>query len=89
MGIDKKKFIIFFVLCLLLTLLIDGCTQKPKPKWVNTSSMPGHAFDKQKNTGKKNVRPRNSSIVYLGSDENEKKSNFGPRDVSFEFNYLK
>lgn len=88
-SVKLKTFVVVSVLLVLVSLIAVGCRHKPtKATWVNTNSMPGRTFSKyiKHEPGKKNP-----TIVYLGSDSNSSSStsNFGPRDVSFEFQELK
>lgn len=82
-----KALVIVFVLFLFTSLVTVGCAQKPKTGWVNTDSLPGQTFSKH---SRNDTKQNNSTIVYLGSDKHsQSSSNFGPRDVSFDFNDLK
>lgn len=87
MSFSKIKVVcIVFVLVLLAGFISVGCKQKPKDTWVNTSSMPGQTFAKHGNTA---AQQNTSTIVYLGSDSKSRNVNFGPRDMSFEFENLR
>lgn len=84
MSFSKVKiFAVVFALFLLTGLVTVGCKQKTKNEWVNTNSMPGQTFSKNR---KNSVQPSDSTIVYLGSDSGSSGSNFGP---SFKFEDLK
>lgn len=87
-SVKLKSFAVVLMLLMFTGLFTAGCGQKPKATgWVNTQSMPGHTFNKNKpdNSTKRN----NSAVIYLGSGETKSGSNFGPGDVSFEFRDLK
>lgn len=81
-----KTFAIVFALFLLAGFVTVGCKQKTTNAMVNTNSMPGQTFAKH---GNQNVQQNNSTIVYLGSDSRSRSANFGPKDMSFEFENLK
>ncbi len=79
MNSSKAKVIIIVVAVLLFVGFVSvGCKQKSRNSWVNTDSMPGNTFVKHN-------KKSQSQIVYLGAEERKHESNFGPRDVSFEF----
>lgn len=81
---SKKKAIIFvFALLIVTGFIAAGCKQKPrKSSWVNTDSLPGHTFSSHK-------EKQSSAIVYLGSEGENTGVEFGPKDVSFDFNTLR
>jgi hypothetical protein len=79
-----KIVVVVFVLLLLTGFVVAGCKQKAKSSWVNTNSMPGQTFVKHDN----NV-PNSPAVVYLGDDKSKQNVNFGPQDMSFDFENLK
>jgi len=85
-----KTLVIVAVLFLSVGLITVGCKKKSAAAWVNTASMPGNTFSQHSNSAKNRS---SSNVVYLGSDNdsssNSSGSNFGPRDVNFEFKNLK
>lgn len=85
-----KALVIVFTLFLLTGLVSVGCKQKPKNAWVNTSSLPGQTFANHSMSDSKQANP---GIVYLGSNSSgsssQSNSNFGPREVNFDFQNLK
>lgn len=83
---SKAKTLVVVTALLITTGLIAvGCKAKEQsPEWVNSKSMPGSTF-KQKSKTKRS----NSSVIYLGSNKSNYNVNFGPKDVSFDFNDLK
>lgn len=81
-----KVLIVFFALFLFTGVVAVGCKQKSEDSWVNTNSMPGHAFNGSVNTG--SSKHVNSTVIYLGSDRRASHVDFGPRDVSFNFRDL-
>lgn len=85
----KVKTIVFVsALFLLVGFIAVGCKQKPKEtSWVNTKSLPGNTFADHSNTSA--AKHSNSRVVYLGSNSSSSDSNFGPRDVSFDFQVLR
>lgn len=88
MGLTKvKAIVIVFALFLFTGIITVGCKQKSENSWVNTSSMPGRAFNGYTKTN--NAKNSNSTILYLGSDKNAPNVNFGPKDVSFNFRDLR
>ncbi len=81
-----KLSVILIALILSISIVTVGCGKKKHAEWVNTASMPGHAFDSNGNlSGSKN---NVSGTVYLG-DPNTPDVQFGPRDVSFSFRDLR
>lgn len=83
---------IVFALLLVTSMFAVGCSQQQKGQggWVNTNSMPGHTFTQYRKYVKSDAKQSNSTIVYLGSkDDESNNANFGPRDVNFEFRNLK
>lgn len=84
----KVKALVFvFALLLFVGIFTVGCRRKPEVAWVNTKSMPGNTFSQYtNNSSSKNTH---SGVIYLGGDSNSSNSNFGPRDVSFEFRDLR
>lgn len=86
-----KALVIVFTLFLLTGLVSVGCKQKQKNAWVNTSSLPGQTFANHNMSDSKQANP---GIVYLGSSSSQSSSsqsssNFGPREVNFDFQNLK
>lgn len=82
-----KVLIVFFALFLFTSVVAAGCKQKSENSWVNTNSMPGHTFNGSINTNSsKHVK---STVIYLGSDGHTSNTDFGPRDVSFNFRDLR
>jgi len=77
-----KAICIVSALLLFTGIVSSGCGQKPKSAWVNTNSMPGNTFVQHHQS-------TNSTIVYLGSSSHPSNTNFGPKNVSFEFQTLK
>lgn len=82
-----KTLVIVAALLMITSLMTVGCQAKGKKGWVNTASLPGHAYSKYTNQG--NAKRNTSTVIYLGSDDNASEVDFGPRDVSFEFKSLK
>lgn len=81
-----KTLVVMSVLFLLIGLVSSGCGSKQETAWVNTKSMPGQTFTQHS----ANQTPAPSTIVYLGQDKTPQRGpNFGPRDVSFDFEDLK
>lgn len=78
-----KSLVVVFVL-FLLGLITVGCGSQ-KNGWVNTNSLPGQTFT-QNSSAQKQTR---TTIVCLGPDRTQEDSNFGPRDVDFNFENLK
>lgn len=76
-----KSLVIVFALFLIAGVITVGCKQKTENNWVNTNSLPGHAFNKS-------AAKHSSTIVYLGDDD-APNVNFGPKDISFKFKDLK
>lgn len=86
MSFSKVKVVcIVFALILFAGFVSVGCKQKNKDTWVNTSSMPGQTFAKHGSSAAQN----NSTIVYLGNDRGPRGVNFGPKNMSFEFEDLR
>lgn len=90
MNVSKvKALFVVFALLLVTGVVTVGCNRDTKTTWVNTGSLPGQTFRKP------NTQQGNSRIVYLGSNSTSSgsgsgsRSDFGPRDVSFEFNNLR
>lgn len=81
-----KALVIVLALFLFTGVVTVGCKQKSQDSWVNTNSMPGHAFSKY--AGKSGAK-HNATVVYLGADKDSPNVNFGPRDVSFNFRDLR
>lgn len=83
-----KALTIVFVLLMAAGFLTVGCGKKPeKQGWVNTASMPGHAFS---NYTANNTKKSYPGIVYIGNETSSSPNiKFGPRDVSFEMRNLK
>lgn len=81
-----KMSIILIALILSISVITVGCGNKKQAEWVNTASLPGHAFDSNGNLS--NSKNNFSSTVYLG-DPNAPNVQFGPRDVSFNFRDLR
>ncbi len=81
-----KALAVVFVLLVLTGTVTVGCSQKAKYAWVNTSSLPGTAYQQYL---PKNTKNNSSTVVYLGSDKDSPNVNFGPRDVNFDFRTLK
>lgn len=81
-----KALVYLFAVVLFVGIATVGCKSKPKSDWVNTASMPGHAFDKNY-SDLSNAKNARSSMVYLG-DPNAPNVQFGPKDVSFNFRDL-
>lgn len=79
-----KLSVILIALVLLISVATVGCGKKKQGDWVNTASMPGHAFD---NVDLQNAKNNVSGTVYLG-DPNTPNVQFGPSDVSFNFRDL-
>lgn len=82
-----KSFIILLALVLLTSFVTVGCGKKKQAEWVNTASLPGHAFDSN-NANMSNATNNVSGTVYLG-DPNTPNVQFGPRDISFNFRDLR
>lgn len=82
-----RALVIVFALLVITSIITVGCKSKSKAGWVNTNSMPGNTFVNHR--AGNNAKRNNSTIVYLGSDSDSSGSNFGPKDVSFEFKDLK
>lgn len=83
-----KAVVIVFALLLLTSLITVGCKSKARTTaWVNTNSMPGNTFVNHR--AQREVKSNGSTVVYLGSSNESADMNFGPKDVSFEFNGLK
>ena len=81
-----KTIVIVSVLLLFVGFVAVGC--KPKPRaaaWVNTGSMPGNTFTQYV---KHDIKKGTSEVIHL-SDSSNSDTNFGPRDVSFEFQELR
>lgn len=81
-----KTIVIVSVLLVFVGFVAVGC--KPKPKaaaWVNTGSMPGNTFTKYV---KHDIKKGTSEVIKL-SDSSSSSVNFGPGDVSFEFQELR
>lgn len=81
-----KAVCVVFVLFFVAGFVTVGCKQKPKDTWVNTNSMPGQTFAKH---GSSAAQPSTSTIVYLGNNRGPRGVNFGPKDMSFEFEDLR
>lgn len=84
-----KSLIIVSALFLFTGLVTVGCKGKTEDAWVNTGSLPGQTFKKHHPVTSKSERHRNPKIVYLGAERSSQRSDFGPRDVSFDFKDLK
>ena len=81
-----KTFVIVSVLLIFVGFVAVGCGQKPKATaWVNTGSMPGNTFTQYV---KHDIKKGTSEVIHL-SDSNSSNTNFGPGDVSFEFQELR
>ena len=85
-----KPIVIVFALLLFTGVTTVGCGQKAKGTWVNTNSLPGNTFVQHNGSSAK----RSNAIVYLGSDSSRSPSassdsNFGPKDVNFDFKSLR
>lgn len=84
---NVKALVIVFTLFFFTSLVTVGCAQKPKNAWVNTSSLPGQTFSSHDTSNAKQGTP---GIVYLGSNSStQSNSNFGPREVNFDFQNLR
>lgn len=82
-----KISVVIISLILLVSVVTVGCGKKKEGAWVNTASMPGHAFD----SGYSNLSSEKNNVsgtVYLG-DPNTPDVQFGPGDVSFNFRDLR
>ena len=77
-----KVFVFVSALLLFISFFAVGCKTHAKSSWVNTSTLPGNTF-------KNNTGSSSSKIVYLGSKSSSSNVNFGPGDVSFDFENLK
>ena len=77
-----NTFLVVIALLFFTGFVSTGCGKKTEGAMVNTASLPGHTFAAPANSQSK---PRNPSIVYLGSESSSSSSNFGPRDPSFGF----
>lgn len=83
-----KSFIFLVALVFLTGFLTVGCgKERTQNAWVNTASMPGHAFDSSY-VNLSDAKNNGSGTVYLG-DPNTPDVQFGPRDVSFNFRDLR
>lgn len=78
-----KALVIVFALFLFTGVVTVGCKQRSEDSWVNTNSLPGHAF-----AGKSNAK-HGATVVYLGPGKDDPNVNFGPKDVSFNFRDLR
>lgn len=81
-----KISVILIALILSISVVTVGCGKQKQAEWVNTASLPGHAFDS--NGDLANSKNNVSSTVYLG-DPNSPNVQFGPKDVSFNFKDLR
>jgi len=88
-SIKKTSLFIVFALLLFTSIFTVGCGKKHADGWVNTQSMPGNTFSNHASTSTSSAKTQSSKVIYLGSDERSSSSNFGPRDVSFDFKTLK
>ena len=83
-----KTLVIVFALLISTSIIAVGCKQRPRSDGLmNTSTLPGKRFIA--NTHKKSNARQNPNIVYLGADRPSSSDNFGPRDVSFDFQALR
>ena len=73
-----KALVVVFVLLLFTSIITVGCKQKANDGLIVRTS--------QSEKAQKKHYP---NIVYLGSDGNTSGGNFGPKDVSFEFQTLR
>lgn len=80
-----KLSVILIALILSISVVTVGCENQKQAEWVNTASLPGHAFDS--NGDLSNSKNNVSGTVYLG-DPNSPNVQFGPKDVSFNFRDL-
>lgn len=79
-----KMLLMLFALMVGTSIAMSGCAFKPHV--VNTDTMPGHRY---KNYLPAEKQRSNPNVVYLGSENKSSFMQFGPNDVSFEFQNLK
>lgn len=85
---SKVKACVFLALLLFMGVFVVGCKTKQEKKnpWVNTSSLPGQTFASHYPSGQQSSNPK---VLDLSKGRSGSSSNFGPGEVSFEFEDLR